>query len=89
LVIKTLDSELDPDPQLGKMLDPDPHSINRAPVHTDPDPDPQHWCKEYMLNSVPASLYTEHLYGADSITDPYPVLLDPELDLGGPKTYGS
>jgi hypothetical protein len=24
LVIKTLDSELDPDPQLGKMLDPDP-----------------------------------------------------------------
>jgi hypothetical protein len=27
LVIKTLDSELDPDPkpQLGKMLDPDPH----------------------------------------------------------------
>jgi hypothetical protein len=29
LVIKTLDSELDPDPypdlQLGEMLDPDPH----------------------------------------------------------------
>jgi hypothetical protein len=25
LVIKTLDSELDPDPQLGKMQDPDPH----------------------------------------------------------------
>jgi hypothetical protein len=25
LVVKTLDSELDPDPQLGKMLDPDPH----------------------------------------------------------------
>jgi hypothetical protein len=27
LVIKTLDSELDPypDPQVGKMLDPDPH----------------------------------------------------------------
>jgi hypothetical protein len=25
LVIKTLDSELDPDPQLGKMLDQDPH----------------------------------------------------------------
>ncbi len=25
LVIKTLDSELDPDRQLGKMLDPDPH----------------------------------------------------------------
>jgi hypothetical protein len=27
LVIKTLDLELDtdPDPQLGKMLDPDPH----------------------------------------------------------------
>ncbi len=25
LVIKTLDSELDPDPQLEKMLDPDPH----------------------------------------------------------------
>jgi hypothetical protein len=24
-VIKTLDSELDPDPQLEKMLDPDPH----------------------------------------------------------------
>ncbi len=24
LVIKTLDSEMDPDPQLGKMLDPDP-----------------------------------------------------------------
>jgi hypothetical protein len=24
-VIKTLDSELDPDPQLGKMPDPDPH----------------------------------------------------------------
>jgi hypothetical protein len=28
LAIKTLDSELDPDPQLGKMLDPDPHSMN-------------------------------------------------------------
>jgi hypothetical protein len=25
LVIKTLDSELDPDPHLGKMLDLDPH----------------------------------------------------------------
>jgi hypothetical protein len=25
LVIKTLVSELDPDPQLGTMLDPDPH----------------------------------------------------------------
>ncbi len=25
LVIKILDSELDPDPQLGRMLDPDPH----------------------------------------------------------------
>jgi hypothetical protein len=23
--IQTLDSELDPDPQLGKILDPDPH----------------------------------------------------------------
>jgi hypothetical protein len=33
LVIKTLDSELDPDPepQLGKMLDPDPHYINANP----------------------------------------------------------
>jgi hypothetical protein len=37
LVIKTLDSELDPnpdlyqDPQLGKMLDPDPQSINADP----------------------------------------------------------
>ncbi len=33
LVIKTLDSELDPvpDPQLGKMLDPDPHKINADP----------------------------------------------------------
>jgi hypothetical protein len=31
LVIKTLDSELDPDPQLGKMLDPDPHLINADP----------------------------------------------------------
>ena len=25
LVIKTLDSELDPDPELGKLLDPYPH----------------------------------------------------------------
>ncbi len=25
LIIKTLDSELDPDPQIWKMLDPDPH----------------------------------------------------------------
>jgi hypothetical protein len=24
---KTLDSELDPDPQLGKLLDPDPHQM--------------------------------------------------------------
>ena len=35
LIIKTLDSELDsdPDPQLGKMLDPnpDPHQINADP----------------------------------------------------------
>ncbi len=31
MVIKTLDSELDPDPQLGKMLDPDPHSFNADP----------------------------------------------------------
>jgi hypothetical protein len=37
LVIKTLDSELDPDfypdpdPKLGKMLDPDPHYINADP----------------------------------------------------------
>jgi hypothetical protein len=31
LAIKTLDSELDPDPQLGKMLDPDPHKINAYP----------------------------------------------------------
>jgi hypothetical protein len=31
LVIKTLDWEMDPDPQLGKMLDPDLHKINAAP----------------------------------------------------------
>ena len=31
MVIKTLDSELDPDPQLEKMLDPDPHYINADP----------------------------------------------------------
>jgi hypothetical protein len=33
LVIKTLDSELDPDsdPQLKKMVDPDPHEINADP----------------------------------------------------------
>jgi hypothetical protein len=33
LVIKTLDPELDPDPdpQLQKMLDPDPHEINADP----------------------------------------------------------
>ncbi len=39
LIIKTLDSELDPDPYLdpdpdqqsGKMLDPDPHYINADP----------------------------------------------------------
>jgi hypothetical protein len=28
LVIKTLDPDPYPDPQLGKMLDPDPHKIN-------------------------------------------------------------
>ncbi len=31
LVITTMDSELDPDPQLGKVLDPDPHLINADP----------------------------------------------------------
>ncbi len=31
LFIQTMDSELDPDPQLGKMLDPDPHEINADP----------------------------------------------------------
>jgi hypothetical protein len=31
LVIKTLDSELNPDPQLEKILDPDPHQINADP----------------------------------------------------------
>jgi hypothetical protein len=28
LVIKTLDPEMNPDPQLEKMLDPDEHKIN-------------------------------------------------------------
>jgi hypothetical protein len=40
LVNKTLDSELDPDPQLGKRLDPDPHWINA---------DPQPWKKNSWL----------------------------------------
>jgi hypothetical protein len=31
LIIKTLYSELDPDPQLRKILDPDPHKINENP----------------------------------------------------------
>jgi hypothetical protein len=31
LVIKTLDPDRDPDPQLEKMLDPDPHLINADP----------------------------------------------------------
>jgi hypothetical protein len=31
LVIETLDPELDPDPQLEKMLDQDTHQINSHP----------------------------------------------------------
>jgi hypothetical protein len=34
LVIRTLDSELDPDPQLGKTLDPDRLRIKSVRIHT-------------------------------------------------------
>jgi hypothetical protein len=39
LVIKTLDSEQDPDPdpQLGKMLDPDPY-LDPHKINADPKP---------------------------------------------------
>jgi hypothetical protein len=30
LIFKTLDSELDPVPQFGKMLDPDPSALNQC-----------------------------------------------------------
>jgi hypothetical protein len=31
--MKTVDTELDPDPQSENMLDPDPHEINADPQH--------------------------------------------------------
>jgi hypothetical protein len=43
LVIKTLNSELDPDPQIGKMLASDPHKINADP-HSTTLPDALHFC---------------------------------------------